>query len=151
MAKTEAAIFTNICMIYDNRGNVLVEDRSSTNWPGITFPGGHVEFGESFTDAAIREVREETGLTVSHLRLCGIQDAVQDDGVRYIAYFYKTNVFSGELNSSDEGKVFWTQLDELPNMKLSDGFKEMLRIFLEDDLSEQFFHRKNGVWTEEFK
>ena len=70
----EKVIFTNMCMIYDHAGNVLVQYRLNPNWPGITFPGGHVEQGESFTDAVIREVFEETGLTVSGLRLCGIKD-----------------------------------------------------------------------------
>ena len=37
-------------------------DRKKRDWPGITFPGGHIESGESFTDAVIREVQEETGL-----------------------------------------------------------------------------------------
>ena len=63
-----------MCMIYDDAGNVLVQDRLNPNWPGITFPGGHVEVGEPFTDAVIREVREETGLTVSKLQMCGIKD-----------------------------------------------------------------------------
>lgn len=74
MSKTERVLFTNMCMISDGSGNVLVQDRLNPNWPGITFPGGHVEYGESFTDAMIREVFEETGLTVSNLQLCGIKD-----------------------------------------------------------------------------
>jgi 8-oxo-dGTP diphosphatase len=45
-----------------------------SNWPGVAFPGGHVEKGESFTDTVIREVQEETGLTISSPRLCGITD-----------------------------------------------------------------------------
>lgn len=51
MERTESVIFTNMCMIYDDAGNVLVQDRLNPDWPGITFPGGHVEAGESFTDA----------------------------------------------------------------------------------------------------
>ena len=62
MARIEKTIFTNMCMIYDDSGNVLVQDRLNPDWPGISFPGGHVEAGESFTDSVIREVYEETGL-----------------------------------------------------------------------------------------
>lgn len=42
MSKSDKAIFTNMCMIYDDNGRVLVQDRLNPNWPGITFPGGHV-------------------------------------------------------------------------------------------------------------
>jgi 8-oxo-dGTP diphosphatase len=73
MARTEKVTFTNMCMISDGRGNVLVQDRLDPDWPGIAFPGGHVEKGESFVDAMVREVYEETGLTVSNLTLCGIK------------------------------------------------------------------------------
>ena len=64
MAKAESAIFTNMCMVTDGVGNVLVQDRRNPNWPGATFPGGHVEIGESFVESVIREVREETGYIV---------------------------------------------------------------------------------------
>ncbi len=147
----EKVKFLNICMIYDNEGNVVVQDRISDKWPGLTFPGGHVDNGEAFTDAVIREVWEETGLTVSNLQLCGIQDSIQDDGTRYMVLFYKTNTFAGKLVSSNEGKVFWAKLSELPNMKLSRGFLQMLRLFLEDNLSEQFFYKESDKWIEVFK
>ena len=60
----EKAIFTNMCMISDNAGSILVQDRKKADYPGITFPGGHVEPGESFVESVIREVREETGLDI---------------------------------------------------------------------------------------
>ena len=43
MSRSEPAIFTNMCMICDGHGNVLVQDRRNPDWPGVTFPGGHVE------------------------------------------------------------------------------------------------------------
>ena len=69
----EKVEFTNMCMVCD-KNKVVVIDRKKKDWPGITFPGGHVESGESFTDAVIREIQEETGLTIYSPRLCGIKD-----------------------------------------------------------------------------
>lgn len=66
MAREEKTILTNMCMVYDDNGNVLVQDRVDPNWPGITFPGGHVEHGESFVASVIREVKEETGLDITN-------------------------------------------------------------------------------------
>lgn len=70
---SEKVIFTNMCMIYDDN-KVVVVDRKKKDFLGITFPGRHVEIGESFTDAVIREVQEETGLTIHSPRICGIKD-----------------------------------------------------------------------------
>ena len=64
MARKEMAVFTNMCMVTDGKGNVLVQDRHDASWPGVVFPGGHVEEGESFTESVIREVWEETGIRV---------------------------------------------------------------------------------------
>lgn len=83
MARTEVVTITNMCMIYSGE-KILVQDKiGDNNWSGITFPGGHVEKGEPFTDAVIREVKEETGLTVSNPRLCGVKDWVNDEGSCY--------------------------------------------------------------------
>ena len=64
MARTEKGIMTNMCMVF-SENRVLVQDKRDDDYSGITFPGGHVERGESFTDVVIREVWEETGLKIS--------------------------------------------------------------------------------------
>ena len=151
MGRTETVIFTNMCMVTDGEGKVLVQDRVDPDWQGVAFPGGHVERGESFTDAVIREVYEETGLTVSRLTLCGIKDWTRDDGTRYMVLCYKTSSFSGKLTSSDEGEVRWVPLRELPEMRLAEGMENVLRLFLQDGLSEQFFYKENDRWVEVLK
>ena len=141
----EKAEFTNMCMIYDDKGNVLVQNRVKS-WCGYAFPGGHLEPMESIVDSVIREIKEETGLTISNLVLCGVKQAFMRDGGRYIVFLYKTNCFTGELLSIDEGKNFWMPLEELKNSKdkLADNFEYMLEVFTNDKLSEHYHHRKEN-------
>ena len=143
MARKEIVTFTNMCMITDGKGNVLVQNRIDPSWPGIAFPGGHVEMGESFVDAVTREVFEETGLAVSNLTLCGIKNWAGEDGTRYFVTCYKTSTFSGEIKSSDEGEVFWTPLSGICNLNLCENMANMLNLFLDDSISEHYFYQQN--------
>ena len=146
MAKIENVVLTNMCMIYDG-DKILVQDRLNPNWPGITFPGGHIELKESFVESTIREVYEETGLKVSNLQICGMKQWTQkDESYRYIVIFYKTNTFEGELKSSDEGRVFWINRSEIGNYVVADGFMEMLEVFENDNLSENYHWLEDGIW-----
>lgn len=140
--KTEQAEFTNMCMVYDNNGNVLVQNRIK-KWKGLAFPGGHLEPYESIVDSVIREIKEETGLTIKNPQLCGIKQAFLDNGGRYIVYLYKTNEFEGELTSNDEGINVWIPLEELKQRKseMADNFEYMLEVFTRDELSEHYHIR----------
>jgi len=99
--RSEKAELTVLCMIYDG-DEILLQNRIKDSWKGYTLPGGHVEPGESFVNAVIREMKEETGLDVFNPILCGIKQFPINDG-RYIVLLYKTDKFSGKLISSDEG------------------------------------------------
>ena len=149
MRSTEAVEFTNMCMIRDG-DRVLVQDRLDPAWPGAAFPGGHVETGESFTDAVIREVYEEPGLTVLHPRLCGIKDWC-DGGRRYVVLLYSAERFSGTLRASQEGAVSWVSLADLPKLRLADDMQKLLEVFLREELSEFFYRREDGDWAAELK
>ncbi|MGT2757080.1 8-oxo-dGTP diphosphatase [Streptococcus ovuberis] len=147
MPKTENVVLTNMCMVTDGT-KVLVQNRKDPDWPGLVFPGGKIEPNEPFVSSAIREVFEETGLTVSDLQLCGIKQFTHNEGLyRYIVFLYKTSTFSGDLCSSDEGEVFWLERSELMQHSLADGFAEMLPIFEDDQLSELYFDYKNHQWA----
>ena len=150
MARTEEVTLTNMCMIYDGN-KVLVQEKTDDDYSGITFPGGHVEKGESFTDAVIREIFEETGLRIFSPQLCGIKDWSKKDGSRYMVLFYKTDKFEGELTSSEEGAVYWLTLEEMKHVRLADGMDKMLKVFLDENISEYFFRKENGKWIEELK
>ncbi len=144
MPREEKAVFTNMCMIYDDAGNVLVQDRQNPDWPGLTFPGGHVEYAESFSQSVIREVKEETGLDIKNPVLCGIKQFQTLDDARYVVLLFKTNQFKGTLTSSEEGNVFFLPRRDLKNYTLANGFEEMLRIFESDSLSELYYYKANG-------
>ena len=150
MYRVENVILTNMCMIYDG-SRVLVQEKIDDDYNGITFPGGHVEKAESFTDAVIREVFEETGLTISSPQLCGIKDWTNDDGTRYVVLFYKTNKFQGEIKSSDEGKVYWINLDKIDKKSFAIGMEKMIEVFTNDSISEYFFRKDSDGWIEELK
>jgi 8-oxo-dGTP diphosphatase len=150
MERTERVTLTNMCMIQDG-SRVLVQDKVSGDWPGTTFPGGHVEKGESFTNAVIREVLEETGLAIARPRLVGIKNWSNDDDSRYMVLLYKTSSFTGELRSSDEGEVYWIEMDDLYEMPLAYDMQDLLKVFMDDDLSEFQYYQEDGVWKYHMK
>lgn len=145
MARRETVVLTNLCMVYDDKGNILVEDRKDEHWSGIAFPGGHVEPGEPFVKSVIREVYEETGLTIASPKLCGIKQFTHYDGARCIVLLFKTNIFSGTVKSSDEGDVFWLQRSELANYRTVNDFDRLLEVFDRDDLNEFYYDRDFNI------
>ena len=63
---------------------------------------------------------------------------------RYVVFLFKTNCYSGELKSSEEGEVFWIERADLSKYVQVDGFEYMLEIFENDDLSENYWWREDG-------
>ena len=149
MKRTETVTFTNMCMICDG-DKVLVQNRNDPDWPGVTFPGGHVEAGESITASTIREIHEETGLTVSKLHLCGVIEwetiGERTDGSpaevtansKYIVFLFHTSSFTGELKSSAEGRMEWMTLDDMRRGGLAPNMEEYIRVLLEDDAPQAY-------------
>lgn len=108
MSRTTPTILCNLCMVEDlENGKVVLQYRSpeKTHWSGYAFPGGHIEEGESLVESVIREIKEETGLTISNPQLAAVKNWQLEDGTRYIVFCYKATEFTGQLRSSDEGPI----------------------------------------------
>lgn len=147
MGRTENVELTVLCLIHkDNL--YLLQDRIKKDWKGYTLPGGHVEPGESIVDAVVREMKEETGLTVKNPRLCGVKQfpiktAEQEDG-RYMVFLFEADTFEGEIVSSEEGQMHWIKKEELKNVNLVNDFEELLEVMLDETMSEFQYVIQNG-------
>ena len=146
MARSEKVVLTNMCMVTDGRGNVLVQDRTDPNWPGLVFPGGHVEPGESFVQSVIREVWEETGITVKEPRLCGVKQFQNSENERYVVFLFKADQFEGELKSSAEGEAMWLPLADWEKYHWVRDFADMMKIFMDDTISEIQYTHEDDKW-----
>lgn len=142
--RTEQVELTVLCLIH-TEDSYLLQDRVNNDWKGYALPGGHIEPGESIVDAVVREMKEETGLTINAPRLCGIKQFPIEGG-RYIVFLFETDQFEGKLVDSDEGKMYWVKTSELSNVNLVDDFEELIEVMLSDNLTEFQYVVENDKW-----
>ena len=142
--RTESVELTVLCLIHKN-GRYLLQDRIKNDWKGYTLPGGHIEPGESIVDAVIREMQEETGLTISHPHLCGVKQFPLEEG-RYIVFLFETEEFEGDLRSSEEGTMHWIDERELSKVNLVEDFEDLIEVMLDDELMEFQYVIEDGEW-----
>ena len=149
MHTTENVELTVLCLI-SNGDKVLLQNRVKNDWRGYALPGGHVEPGESFVDAVIREMKEETGLTVYNPKLVGIKQFPIDNG-RYIVFLFKTAEYTGNLQSSDEGMMEWISREDLKNVNAVDDLEKLLNVMDNDELTEFQYIVSGDEWTVSIK
>ncbi len=145
--QSEPACLMNMCMIQNEKGNVLALDKVGDSYNGTTFPGGHVKRGEAFADAVIRGVWEETGLRICKPKMCGIYHW-QKAGIRNVIFLYRTNEFEGELKSSKEGEVYWLTEDEFFAKKLASGMEQVWKIMHNTDIGECHMNMRGTEYVE---
>lgn len=96
-------------------------------WSGmLNGLGGHIEQGESPLESAIREVREETGLSPEDLRLCGvvIVDVGSDPGIGL--YVFVGDAPSGEISGNAEGEPAWQEIEGLDELDLVEDLPALI-------------------------
>lgn len=144
MNRTENVELTALCLIH-RENQYLLQDRVKNDWRGFTLPGGHIEKDESIVDAVIREMKEETGLTIINPQLRGIKQFPINEG-RYIVFLFSADKFSGEVISSDEGEMHWVGKEELSNVNLVNDFNQLLQVILDDNLNEFQYVIEDKEW-----
>ena len=147
--RTENAELTVLCLIQDGN-RVLLQNRVKNDWKGYTLPGGHVEAGESFVDAVVREMKEETGLSIKKPRIVGIKHFPMENG-RYIVLLFKATEFEGTVVSSEEGEMEWISLDDLSAINVVEDFHDLMKVMNDPDLNEFQYTIENGEWIVHLK
>lgn len=110
-------------------------DMNHDKWIGV---GGKFEYGESPEECMLREIREETGLTVTDWAYRGIVTFVSQDWCEYM-HLFTASEFTGEVRACDEGTLEWVETDKLTQLPIWEGDKVFLRLLKE---KEPFFSLK---------
>lgn len=144
MSRAQSVILTNMCLIEDGQGNVVMQirDPKRYRWSGYALPGGHIEPHEGLVESVIREVKEETGLTINNPQLVGMKHWYTKEDERYLVFLYRASDYVGDIHSTDEGEIKWIPRKELPKLDLAYDMLNLLRVFEEDDLNELFYRER---------
>ena len=143
MERSERVVLLNMCMVREG-SKVLVEEKIRDDIKGIIFPGGHLEEHEPVVDSVIREIKEETGLTIEDPSLCGVKDWIDEDGSRFIVFLFRAEKFSGTLASSSEGRVFWVEIDKVLDLPWIWRMDSLMKIFVDGEYSELYLSAFDG-------
>ena len=104
-------------------------DINKDKWIGV---GGKFEDKESPEECLLREVKEETGLTLTSYRLRGIVTFVSDRWVTEYMFLDTADGLEGEMSACDEGELEWVPKSELSRLNLWEGDKIFLKLLAED-------------------
>ncbi len=135
---------TTMCAIVDKNMVLMINRKNS--WKGWSFPGGHLEDGESMLECIKREIFEETGLIVKNISYMGFAHFYNTENhKRHIISNYFCNEFEGNITKMcDEGDLRWISISDILKLELSEGMEYRLPLFFSSQRKEMYVE-----WNEE--
>ena len=135
--KANCKILT-MCMVQDGNQILLMNRPSEKGFPGYIAPGGKVDFPESIVGGAIREVKEETGLSIKDITYKGLIEYCDiSSGERYMVFHYLATSFDGILlENPPEGELQWIDKNNLEEIPMQEWFRERIELFFRPGIFE---------------
>ena len=134
---------TTLCYIENNNQYLMLHRTKKPNdinegtWIGV---GGHVERDESPEECLVREVREETGLTLTAYKFRGLVTFVNNKCESELMCVFTADGYTGELITCNEGELRWVDKTQVPNLPTWEGDRVFLDLLLSNE--ERFFSIK---------
>ncbi len=127
--------FSTLCYIQRDHAYLMLHrtvkknDVNQDKWIGV---GGHFELGESPEECVLREVKEETGYTLTSYQFRGLVTFVSGSGVTEYMSLFTADGFEGEGIPCDEGQLEWVDIDKVEELNIWEGDKIFFRLLRAD-------------------
>lgn len=134
---------TTLCYIENNDCYLMLhrtkkkKDVNKDKWIGV---GGHAEGNETPQECLIREVKEETGLSLTSYKFRGLITFISDEYEAEMMCLFTADGYTGELITCDEGELEWVKKSDVPQLPTWEGDAQFLKLLLEDE--KRFFAMK---------
>lgn len=147
----ERSPLTTLCYIEKDDSYLMlhrvkkVKDVNKDKWIGV---GGHFEEGESPEECLLREVLEETGLTLTSFRFCGIVTFIAEGWQAEYMCLYRADGFTGQIKECSEGTLEWVKKADIDRLNLWEGDKIFFRLMEQEGFFSLKLHYKGDILTE---
>ena len=134
---------TTLCYIENNDCYLMLhrtkkkKDVNKDKWIGV---GGHAEGNETPQECLLREVKEETGLSLTSYKFRGLITFISDEYEAEMMCLFTADGYTGELITCDEGELEWVKKSDVPQRPTWEGDAQFLKLLLEDE--KRFFAMK---------
>ena len=142
---------TTLCYIEKDGSYLMLhrvkkdKDVNKDKWIGV---GGHFEKNESPEECLLREVKEETGLTLTSWKFRGILTFIAEGWPMEYICLFTADGFTGELKACDEGTLEWVKKEDVFKLNLWEGDKIFHRLLLErEDFFSLKLHYDGNEWV----